>query len=155
MFILKSSPAAHAFVAIVRYCLGHPHLPDVIEANAPVARRSRRAIEQHLERTLEAAEVIAAACQELPRKGMPVPIDVRDFAIRSALLAMLDLYLQLAELGDTAGYGADALDVAEIRMTIQAVLDRADSAMAATGVQDLAAAAACLPATVPDPLAAA
>jgi hypothetical protein len=155
MFVLKSSAAAHAFVDIVRYCLGHPHLPDVVEANAPVARGSGCAVERHIERTLEAAEVIAAACQEQPRKGMPVPIDIRDLAIESALLAMLDLYLQFEALGDTGGYGADALDVAEIRMTIQAALDQADSAAAATCTRDLAAPCASKPASVPDPLPAA
>ncbi len=123
MFILKSRSAAHAFVDIVRHSVGNPHLADVIEANAPGTRRSRRAIERHVERTLEAADVIAAACCEQPRKRMPVAIDIRNAAIRSALVAMLDLYLQFAELGDTAGYGADELDVAEIRMTIQAALD--------------------------------
>ena len=134
MFILKSRSAAHAFVDIVRYSVGNPHLADVIEANAPIAHRSRRAVERHVERVLEAAEVIAAACHEEPRKRMPVPIDIRDPAIRSALLAMLDLYMQFDELGDTAGYGADALDVAEIRMTIQAALDRADNLSSGQGI---------------------
>jgi hypothetical protein len=134
MFILKSRSAAHAFVDIVRHAAGNPHLADVIEANAPAARRNRRALERHVERALEAAEVIAAACHEQPRKGMPVPIDIRDRAIRSALVAMLDLYMQLAELGDIADHGADALDVAEIRMTIQAALDRADMLSSSQGV---------------------
>ena len=127
MFILKSRAAAHAFVDIVHQCVRNPHLADVIEANARAARRSRRALEGHVERTLEAADVIAAACPEQPRKGMRVAIDVRDPAVRSALVAMLDLHLQFAELGDTAGCGADELDVAEIRMTIQAALDEAET----------------------------
>jgi hypothetical protein len=123
MFILKSSSAAHGFIDIARCTIGNPHLVDVIEANAPFARRNRRVLERHVERVLGAAEVIAAACHAPPRKGMPVPIDVRDAAIHAALVAMLDLYLQFIELGDTAGYCADAIDVAEIRMTIQAALD--------------------------------
>jgi len=127
MFILKSRSAAHAFIDIVRHAVCNPHLADVIEADAPVACRNRRAIERHVARTLEAAESIAAACHEQPHKRMPVAIDIRDPAIQAALLAMLDLYLQFGELGDTAGYGADALDVAEIRMTIQAALDEAQT----------------------------
>jgi hypothetical protein len=132
MLILKSRSAAHAFVEIVRYATGHPHLADVIEANAP--SRSRRAIERHVERALEAVEVITAACHQQPRKGMPVAIDIRDPAIRSALLAMLDLFMQLGELGDTVGCGADVLDVAEIRMTVQAALDGAESLWSDQGV---------------------
>jgi hypothetical protein len=123
MFALKSRSAAHAFIDIVRCTRGNPHLVDVIEANARVVPRGRLALERHVERALEAADVVAAACHEQPCKGMQVAIDVRDGAILAALLAMLDLYMQFAELGDTAGYCADALDVAEIRMTIQAILD--------------------------------
>lgn len=123
MFILRSSSAAHAFIDIVRCTLGNPHLVDVIESAVPFDPRDRRELEAHLERTLGAAEVIAAACHERPRKGMAVPIDVRDPAIRAALVAMLELYLQFLALGDTAGCCADALDVWEIRMTIQAALD--------------------------------
>ncbi len=123
MLILKSSAAARAFIDIARCTIGNPHLVDVIEANAPAASRSRRALERHVERTLEAAELIAAACYEQPRKGMHVPIDPRNPAIHDALVAMLDLYMQFVELGDTTGYCADASDVFEIRMTIQVVLD--------------------------------
>lgn len=123
MFILKSRSAAFAFLDIVRCTVGNPHLVDVIEAAAPIAHGQDRALERHVARTLEAADIIAAACYETPRKGMQVPIDVRDPSIHAALAAMLDLYLQFVELGDTTGYCADAVDVAEIRMTIHAALD--------------------------------
>jgi hypothetical protein len=138
MFTLKSRSAAHAFIDIVRCTRGNPHLVDVIEANAPYVQSSRLALERHVQRALEAADVVAAACHEEPRKGMQVAIDVRDRFIQAALLAMLDLYTQFAELGDTAGYCADAVDVAEIRMTIQAVLDLPEAAPRHQGVGEAA-----------------
>ena len=126
MFIVKSRSAAHALIDIVRCACGNPHLVDVIESAAPAAAGDPGALERHVDRTLEAAEVIAAACFEEPRKGMQVPIDVQDPATRAALSAMVDLYAQFLALDDAAGYGADATDVSEIRMTIQAILDRPD-----------------------------
>lgn len=138
MFILKSRSAALAFIDIVRCTVGNPHLVDVIEAGAPITSGKRRALERHVARTLEAADVIAAACYDEPRKGMQVAIDVRDRSIQAALLAMLDLYMQFAELGDTADYCADAVDVAEIRMTIQAVLDLPQAAPRHQGVGEAA-----------------
>ena len=129
MFIVRSKSAAHAFLDIVRCAKGNPHLVDVIELAAPSAPGDAAALERHVDRTLEAAEVIAAACVEEPRKGMAVPIDVRDPAIRAALSAMIDLYAQFLQLDDAPGYGADATDVTEIRMTVQAALDLQDEAL--------------------------
>ena len=123
MFILKSRSAALAFIDVVRCTLRNPHLVDVIELASPTAAADASALERHIDRTLQAAEIIAAACSEEPRKGMAVPIDVRDPAIHAALCAMLGLYTQFLEIDGLAGYSADATDVAEIRMTIQAVLD--------------------------------
>ena len=149
MFILKSSSAAHAFIDIARCTIGNPHLIDVIEASAPGSPQDRGAFGEHVARTLEAADVIAAACCEEPRKGMQVPIDVRDPAIRAALIAMLDLYLQWLELGDTSGSCADALDVAEIRMTIQAALDlSADRAPGRKQTQDSDSSSSLIPTSV-------
>ena len=136
MFILKSGAAARAYIDIARCTIGNPHLVDVIEANAPPASRRGRALERHVERTLEAAERVAAACYEQPRKGMQVPIDPRKPAIHAALVAMLDLYMQFVELGDTTGYCADALDVSEIRMTIQAALDVKEAPTLRRGARD-------------------
>lgn len=124
MFIVKSRSAAHAFIDIVRCAAGNPHLVDVIESASPTAPGDEGALERHVDRTLEAAEVIAAACLEEPRKGMPVAIDVHDPAIHAALSAMVELYAQFLEIDDASGYCADATDVTEIRMTIQATLDR-------------------------------
>jgi hypothetical protein len=124
MFIVKSRSAAHGFIDIVRCTLGNPHLVDVIESASPTAPGDAGALERHVYRTLEAAEVIAAACFEQPRRRMPVPIDVNDPMIRSALSAMVDLYAQFLEIDDASGYCADATDVSEIRMTIQAALDQ-------------------------------
>lgn len=127
MFIVKSRSAAHGLIDIVRCTSGNPHLVDVIESAATTAPQDAGALAHHVDRTLEAAEVIAAACFEEPRKGMAVPIDVSDPAIGAALSAMVELYAQFLEIGDTRGYCADGTDVAEIRMTIQAALDQSAS----------------------------
>ena len=129
MFTIKSKPAAHAFIDIVRCAAGNPHLVDVIELTSPTPPDDAGALARHVDRTLEAAEVIAAACRDEPRKGMVVQIDVRDPAILAALSAMVDLYAQFLALDDVRGYGADATDVSEIRMTIQAELDLRDRAL--------------------------
>lgn len=123
MFILKSRSAAHAFIDIVRCTVGNPHLVDVIESASPTAPGDASALARHVNRTLEAADVIAAACFEEPRKGMPVPIDVHNPAIQAALSAMVELYAQFLEIDDASGDSPDAIDVSEIRMTIQAALD--------------------------------
>lgn len=132
MFTIKSKSAAHAFIDIVRCAVGNPHLVDVVELSSPTPPGDTKALARHVDRTLEAAEVIAAACLDEPRKGMVVPIDVRDPAILAALSAMVDLYAQFLALDDAPGYGADATDVSEIRMTIQAALDLRDAELPET-----------------------
>lgn len=124
MFIVKSRSAARAFIDIVRGTVGNPHLVDVIESAAPTLPGAGYALDRHVDGTLEAAEVIGAATCEEACKGMPVAIDIHDPAIHAALTAMIALYAQFLAIDDAADYCADAMDIAEIRMTIQACLDQ-------------------------------
>jgi hypothetical protein len=123
MFIVRSKSAAHAFIDIVRCTVGNPHLADVIESAVPTLAGDAGGLDRHIDRILAASEIIGAATPAEASKAMPVAIDVHDPAVRSALAAMIALYVQFLEIDDAAEYCADALDIAEIRMTIQADMD--------------------------------
>lgn len=123
MFIVRSRSAAKAFIDIARYTLEGPRLVELIESFSPTPSEDMRALQNHVDRTLQAAQAIGAACCESPRKGMLVAIDVRDPSIRAALQAMTALYLEtLAD--DEIGRCTAEIDIAEIRMAVDAVLDR-------------------------------
>lgn len=128
MLIVKSRSAAHAFIDIVRCTVGNPQLVGVVESASPTPSGDASARYRHVDRTLEAAEVISAAACEEARRRMPVAVDVHDPAIHSALAAMIALYSRCLETGEAAGCCGDATDIAEIQMTIQAALDQQSEA---------------------------
>ena len=123
MLIVRSRSAAHALLDIVQCTMDDPRLPDIVESSLAATPEEPALRRRQVERALEAVRAIRAACPEEPSRGMRVPIDVRDPAVRAALQAMLLLYRQWIETDREGGLVADAMDIAEIQSTIHASLE--------------------------------